>query len=294
MSVFRRIEQSLETTFERGFRRAFKSQLQPVELARKLAREMDLNKTISVAKVYVPNEYTVHLSPDDYESFRSYEGTLCQELATYLEAHARGSGFSLVAPPTVLITTDDDLRGGEFGISCRMVDPPVVPAAPEAPASGTPAADAAPPLAAPAVPGPEAFPEDAIGAVPTPVVPAAPVVAANAALAGVSGTQVISAADAQESGIHPETMALILNGSRIVLTKRITTIGRSRERDVVVGDANVSRQHCEIRHVGYDYFLIDTDSTNGVSVNGRPVTRHALANGDVITMGATEIRVEVS
>ena len=63
MSVFRRIEQSLETTFERGFRRAFKSQLQPVELARKLAREMDLNKTISVAKVYVPNEYTVHLSP---------------------------------------------------------------------------------------------------------------------------------------------------------------------------------------------------------------------------------------
>jgi pSer/pThr/pTyr-binding forkhead associated (FHA) protein len=56
----------------------------------------------------------------------------------------------------------------------------------------------------------------------------------------------------------------------------------------------VSRQHCEIRHVGYDYFLIDLDSTNGVSVNGRPVTRHALANGDVITMGATQIRVEVS
>ena len=53
-------------------------------------------------------------------------------------------------------------------------------------------------------------------------------------------------------------------------------------------------QHCEIRHVGYDYFLIDLDSTNGISVNGRPVTRHALANGDVITMGATQIRVEVS
>ena len=53
MSVLRRIEDSLESAFERGFRRAFKSQLQPVELARKLAREMDLNKTISVAKVYV-------------------------------------------------------------------------------------------------------------------------------------------------------------------------------------------------------------------------------------------------
>jgi len=285
MSVFRRIEQSLETTFERGFRRAFKSQLQPVELARKLAREMDLNKTISVAKVYVPNEYTVHLSPQDHESFSSYETTLTHELATYLEAHARGSGFSLVAPPTVAIVTDTDLRAGEFGISCRMADAPATPAG-QTPPEPSPAAagDADVPA-----------PDDSLGAVPTPVAtPPAPVASANAALAGVSGTQVISAADAQASGLHPETMTLVLDGERIPLTKRVTSLGRSRERDIVVADPNVSRQHCEIRHVGYDYFLIDLDSTNGVSVNGRPVTRHALANGDVITMGATQIRVEVS
>jgi len=55
---------------------------------------MDLNKTISVAKVYVPNEYTVHLSTQDFDAFRSYETTLVHELATYLEAHARGSGYS--------------------------------------------------------------------------------------------------------------------------------------------------------------------------------------------------------
>jgi len=282
MSVFRRIEQSLETTFERGFRRAFKSQLQPVELARKLAREMDLNKTISVAKVYVPNEYTVHLSPHDHEAFSSYETTLTHELATYLEAHARGSGFSLVAPPSVAITTDPDLRSGEFGISCRMADAPMAPAPPLAPSTAD--AEAEGPL-----------PDDSLGAMPTPVVaPPAPVASANPALAGVSGTQVISAADAQASGLHPETMTLVLNDERIPLTKRVTSLGRSRERDVVVADPNVSRQHCEIRHVGYDYFLIDLDSTNGVSVNGRPVTRHALADGDVITMGATQIRVEVS
>ena len=283
MSVFRRIEQSLETTFERGFRRAFKSQLQPVELARKLAREMDLNKTISVAKVYVPNEYTVHLSPQDHAAFSSYEATLTHELATYLEAHARGSGFSLVAPPTVAMTTDPDLRSGEFGISCRMADAPV-PEPGLAPNSGSPVAEAEAPL-----------PDDSLGAVPTPVAtPSVPVAAANPALAGVSGTQVISAADAQASGLHPETMTLILDRERVPLTKRVTSLGRSRERDVVVPDPNVSRHHCEIRHVGYDYFLIDLDSTNGVSVNGRPVTRHALADGDVITMGATQIRVEVS
>jgi hypothetical protein len=286
MSVFRRIEQSLETTFDRSFRRAFKSQLQPVELARKLAREMDLHKTISVAKVYVPNEYTVHLSPRDHESFASYETTLTHELATYLEAHARGNGFSLVASPTVALATEDDLRAGEFGISCRMADPPPAAEAPSAPAADIPAPGSAP----------SPLPDDGLGAVPTPVAvpPAAPVASANAALAGVSGTQVISASDAQEMGLHPETMALIVNGERIPLTKRETTIGRSRERDVVVADPNVSRAHCEIRHVGYDYVLYDLNSTNGVTVNGRPVTRVALTNGDVIMVGATELRVEVS
>ncbi len=286
MSVFRRIEQSLETTFDRSVRRSFKSQLQPLELARKLAREMALHKTISVAKVYVPNEYTVHLSTRDHESFASYEATLTQELATYLEAHARGNGFSLVAPPTVAIATEPDLRPGEFGISCRMADAPAPTETPAAPAAEMPV----PGLAA------SPLPDDGLGAVPTPVAvpPAVPVAAANAALAGVSGTQVISASDAQELGLHPETMTLVVNGERIPLTKRETTIGRSRERDVVVADPNVSRAHCEIRHVGYDYLLYDLDSTNGVTVNGRPVTRVALTNGDVIMVGATELHVEVS
>lgn len=282
MSVFRRIEQSLENTFDRSFRRAFKSQLQPVELARKLAREMDLNKTISVAKVYVPNQYTVHLSDRDHDSFASYESTLTHELATYLEAHARGNGFSLVAAPTVMLVTEPDLRAGEFGISCRMADaPPTSEVAADVPV--TPSA---------VVP----TPDDSLGAIPAPVgmPPMTPVASANAALAGVSGTQVISAADVQDMGLRPEALTLVVNGERIPVTKRETSIGRSRERDVVVDDPNVSRQHCEIRHVGYDYVLYDLNSTNGVVVNGRPITRVALANGDVITLGATEIRVEVS
>jgi predicted component of type VI protein secretion system len=273
MSVLRKIEQSIESVVERGFRRAFRSQLQPVELARKLAREMDDHKTVSVAKVYVPNEYTVYLAPADREAFSSYEGTLRTELAAYLEAHARGNGFSLVAPPAVLLETDEDLRPGEFGIACRMVEgvaPSPRPAAP-------------PPAAAPEAPAPA----------PPPAAPA-PAPAPNPALAGVSGTQVISAADARAAGLHTEQMTLVVNGARHRLTKRITTIGRSRESDLVVADPNASRTHCEIRHVGYDYFLIDLNSTNGVEVNGRSVKRHALADGDTITIGTTDLRVEVT
>lgn len=266
MSVLRKIEQSIESVVERGFRRAFRSQLQPVELARKLAREMDDHKSVSVAKVYVPNEYTVYLADLDRQAFESYEATLTSELAAYLEAHARGNGFSLVAPPTVLLETDSDLRTGEFGIACRMVDAPAPPVAPV--------------IQAPA-PAPEA---------PAPRAPAP----ANPALAGVSGTQVMSADEARAAGLHGEAMTLVINGSRHRLTKRITSMGRSRDQDVVVPDPNVSRAHCEIRHVGYDYFLIDLDSTNGVEVNGTPVKRHALADGDHIVLGTTEIRVEVS
>ncbi len=130
MSVLRNIERGIEGLFERGFRRAFKSSLQPVELARKLAREMDDHKTVSVSRVYGPNEFHVFLAPDDRAAFESYESALTAELETYLEAHAAGAGLSLVARPVVSFETDADLRAGEFGISCRMAED--VPEAPDA------------------------------------------------------------------------------------------------------------------------------------------------------------------
>ena len=78
MSVLRNIEQKIEGLFEGMFGRAFRTHVQPVELARKLAKEMDEHRTISVSRVYVPNEYSVYLAPDDREQFTSYEGVrLC-------------------------------------------------------------------------------------------------------------------------------------------------------------------------------------------------------------------------
>ena len=70
MGILRRIETRLERTFEGGFGRTFKSNVQPVELARKLAKEMDENRTISVSQVYVPNIYSIYLSPADRPSSR--------------------------------------------------------------------------------------------------------------------------------------------------------------------------------------------------------------------------------
>ena len=73
MSVLRNIESKLESLFEGVFGRAFRTNVQPVELARKLIKEMDDHRNVSVSRVYVPNEYTIFLSPGDREQFSSYE-----------------------------------------------------------------------------------------------------------------------------------------------------------------------------------------------------------------------------
>jgi FhaA, N-terminal domain/FHA domain len=133
LSVLRAIEQKIEALVEGVFGRAFKTNVQPVELARKLVKEMDDHRTVSVSRVYVPNEYTVFLSPHDRRQFQAYEDSLKLELQEYLAEHARREGYVMLSPPAVVITTDDELGLGVFGIATRMVqrgrrgasDPPV-------------------------------------------------------------------------------------------------------------------------------------------------------------------------
>ena len=121
--VLRAIEQKIEALFEGVFGRAFRTNVQPVELARKLAKEMDDHRTVSVSRVYVPNEYTVYLSRADREQFDELRDSLVAELEEYLAEHARRENYALLTPPKVLLETDDDLAVGEFGIATRMVQP---------------------------------------------------------------------------------------------------------------------------------------------------------------------------
>ena len=123
MTILRTIEHKIEGLFEGMFGRAFRTHVQPVELARKLAKEMDEHRTISVSRVYVPNEYSVYLSESDREQFEGYEGSLIGELQEYLGEHSRRESYALLTPPKVLMLTDADLSVGEFGIATRMVQP---------------------------------------------------------------------------------------------------------------------------------------------------------------------------
>jgi len=120
MTVLRTIESKLEALFEGIFGRAFRANVQPVELARKLVKEMDEHRNVSVSRVYVPNEYTIYLSPDDRKQFADYEDSLRDELQEYIAAHARREGYVLLSPPRVRFETDADLELGMFGIATRL------------------------------------------------------------------------------------------------------------------------------------------------------------------------------
>src|SRR6266545_3385344 len=85
---------------------------------------MEEHKSVSVSRVYVPNEYAVYLSPDDRERFEGYEDALTKELAGYLLEHARSERLALISRPVVEFRTDERLSLGEFGIQARLVQPP--------------------------------------------------------------------------------------------------------------------------------------------------------------------------
>jgi hypothetical protein len=252
MSVLRNIEQKIEGLFEGMFGRAFRAHVQPVELARKLAKEMDDHRTISVSRVYVPNEYSVYLSSQDREQFAGYEGSLIGELQDFLIEHARRESYATLTMPKVLMKTDDDLSVGEFGIATRMVQPE----GRKAPVSDEPAEQVEP------------------GAT---------------MIYKAKAPQPTEAASAAELGLERERFILTLNGKSYVLEDRRAVLGRSKECDVQVPDANVSRRHAELRQEGSSWWVIDLDSTNGTEVNGKRVPRAKLADGDKIMLGSTEL-----
>ena len=251
MPVLRSIESKLESLFEGVFGRAFRTNVQPVELARKLVKEMDDHRNVSVSRVYVPNEYTVYLSSGDREQFSSYEAQLRDELGEYLAEHARREGYVLLSAPKVEIDTDEDLDVGVFGIATRMVQP-----------SGSTAG-----------PATDSEPNATMVYKPT----------------GAPAPGETEAASPVDLGIQREVAVLEWDGKRHQIAKRRVVIGRSKDADIQIADPNVSRRHAELRQEGTAYWLVDLDSTNCVEVNGKRVKRLKLEDGSRFTIGSTEI-----
>ncbi len=252
MSVLKNLERTLAGLVEGTFGRVFRSEVRPVEIARKLAKEMEEHKTHSVSRTYVPNEYVVWLGPEDRRNFAEVEHELSDELCAYLLEHARRERLDLVARPSVAFATDERLQLGEFGIQARLVRP------------GESAQRAA---------------------------------GAGVVQAEHGQTMVYSTADRLRGPVEEATgrrvarAVLLAEGRRHVLSAGGATIGRSRDCDIVLSDPNVSRRHAEVRPTADGGFTVaDLGSTNGVRVNGRPVSgAQPLRPGDRVELGTAEV-----
>ncbi|HEX5028990.1 MAG TPA: DUF3662 and FHA domain-containing protein [Gaiellaceae bacterium] len=253
MAVLRSIESKIEGLFEGVFGRAFRTHVQPIELARKLVKEMDEHRNVSVSRVYVPNEYTVYLSPADRTQFDGYEEALVGELEEYLAEHARRERYALLDAPRVKVTTDDDLAIGEFGIATRLV-------------AGEGEETAAPPPELPV-----AQPAQTMIYRP-PTAPDAPEVP-----------------DAPPPEPVREVVTLTVAGRKHEVTAPSVVLGRSRDADIRIADVNVSRRHAELRQEGAGYWIVDLGSTNGLELNGKRTDRSRVRDGDRIVIGSTEI-----
>lgn len=247
MSVLRHLESKLEALVQGTFSRAFRSEVRPVEIARRLVREMDERKVPSVSRTYAPNEFAVYLSTPDRERFTPTERELVDELAGHLLEHARRERLTLLSRPLIEFRTDERLGLGEFGIQARLVHPPE---------------------------GEEAD-----------------------ARQGDSGkTMVYSVAERIARPLEERaqelqsTALLLLQGKRMVVGAGGAVIGRSRECDIVIDDANMSRQHAEIRPRGGAWVVSDLGSTNGVTVNGRRIDHpQVLSSGDEVELGSSSM-----
>ena len=253
MGVARSIEDRLEGLVEGFFTKVFRSGLQPVEVGRRILREMAEQKTVSVNRVYAPNEFKVLMGPADYSRFAQMEAGLAREFTELIIDAAKQNRWNLMGLPRITFEEVERMGKGEFKVEASL---------------------AADPDRAAQVSTHE--PDEAAAS------KARAISSDTAARLGVVGTATLVVLD--EKGGARE---------RISLTRSPVVIGRMSTCDVVLSDSNVSRRHAELRREGDRWMLEDLGSTNGTLVDEKLAKQHELTGGETLTFGTSALRFEL-
>ena len=122
MAILREFERRLGGLVEGLFAKTFRSGLQPVELAKRVLKEMDAGRSVGVSEVWAPNAFVFSLSPTDAERFQQAEAALITELKEVVRENASERGWGLVGPPEITLEADPSLKKGEFRCKASLVE----------------------------------------------------------------------------------------------------------------------------------------------------------------------------
>jgi hypothetical protein len=118
------LERRLERLVEGVFAKAFRSGVQPVELLRRLTREIDNGRSHGVRGVIAPNHFTIALAPPDHQRFESFRDSLLRDLADGAREHARAEGYQFLGPVSVELHEDSGVSTGTFLLSGEVREGP--------------------------------------------------------------------------------------------------------------------------------------------------------------------------
>ncbi len=251
--ILQEFERRLEGAVEGFFARAFRSGLQPVELAKGVRRYAEEQRQVSSDAVVVPNAYRFRVNPKDADRLAGFGPRLADELAGVVETTARDEAWRLAGPVVIEVVPDAGVAYGMFRLVGR------IDAA--AKADSADAADAATP--APAQADVDDVPSDA------------------------TDVDMTGAFEKVTSGMRlrlPDGNEVVLEGSRMVA-------GRLAENPLPVDHATVSRAHAAFVRRGDEWWVLDLGSTNGTKVNGRPAAEHPIHPGDRVELGEAVVEV---
>ena len=261
MGLLQKFEDSLDRVVNGAFAKAFKAEVQPVELAAALQRDVDDRASVlDRDRTVIPNVFHVELSDHDYKRLAVFKDALAAELATLVTTYAGEQHYTLLGEVRVTLSEDDELETGIFRVRSEAK------AEVTSRAGVVEAAEPAPPASA----------------------AAAPSSAASAAPEATSSPDEHPAAQSHESsgsqsGGQPR---LEVGGQAYPLLRAITLMGRGTDADIRVEDPGVSRKHCEIV-VGNPAIIRDLKSTNGTFVDGIRIDESTLTEGAIVKLGGT-------
>ncbi|MEJ5914585.1 DUF3662 and FHA domain-containing protein [Pseudokineococcus sp. 1T1Z-3] len=129
MGALDRFEKRIERAVNGVFARAFRSEVQPVELASALRKETDTSaQVLSRQRTLVPNAFTIALGPGDHDRIATWDDALGEELADAVTEHARQQHYAFLGPVSVVFERDEELETGVFNVRSARVRGSIAPA----------------------------------------------------------------------------------------------------------------------------------------------------------------------